>query len=109
MAVLTETIFMIQLFVLAVIVLTRLYNTLTNFELWDFKINIVMFVGQLLLYGTAIVCSTISYDNLGITQLFKLDILMFWVANLLFVIEVIAGMASHALQQQRGRYSSTGR
>lgn len=104
MATFSEYIFILSLVVSIGLFLYKLYNALSGFTLYDFKLSIVLWVTGLISFGLSFLIAITGYNSIIINQMFKFLLLPVGMITLLTIIEMFKTMQSAAESTQRGRY-----
>ena len=109
-----EVLFLIQFFVIIVLILIKTNNLLHLGETYDLKMAILLFVGFILAWGVSFVVSMLSYQTIIYSVLFKLETwllllnLGFLLAELImyFVSHTAKPIDSYKSSKSRDRYRS---
>lgn len=104
MATFNEAIFILSLIGLTGLFFYKLYNALSGFMNYDFKMSIVLWVASLFIYGLNFIISIMTYDNTLLNQMFKFMLLPLGMTTVLTIIEMFKNMQAAAESTQRGRY-----
>jgi hypothetical protein len=104
MATFSELVFIMSLVISIGIFLYKLFNALSGFMLYDFKLSLVLWVSCLISFGLSFLIAITSYDDIIINQMFKFLLLPLGMITLLTIVEIFKTMQTAAISTQRGRY-----
>lgn len=106
MATFEETIFFVQFFFFIALFLLKLYNVLSNGELYGWKETIITYILNSILFGVGFFTAILNYSSNLTIQMLKLQTPLFIMYTLFLFIELLFLIQTKVAGRQKNNYNA---